>query len=88
MFLSRILQNGKLQSISDCGESDATGNNTNSEVKESKTTQKEAQEMYKSIEKNGGFYVGRYEAGKGDNENVIIQKGATVYNYVTWSRNG
>ena len=80
--------NGKLQSISNCGESDATGNNTNSEVRESKTTQKEAQDMYKSIEKNGGFYVGRYEAGKEDNENVIIQKGATVYNYVTWSRNG
>ena len=79
---------GNLQSITNYSEADSTGNNTNSEVTESETTKKEAQEMYKSVEKNGGFYIGRYEAGKDDNGNVIIQKGKTVYNNVTWSRNG
>ena len=79
---------GNLQSITNYSEADSTGNNTNSEVTESETTKKEAQEMYKSVEKNGGFYIGRYEAGKDDNGNVIIQKGKTVYNNVKWSRNG
>ena len=82
-------KNGSIQSLTDSyGEANATGNNTNSEVIESKTTQKEAQEMYKSVERNGGFYIGRYEAGKDNNGNVIIKKGANVYNNVTWSKNG
>ena len=70
-----------------CGEADSTGKNNNSQVIESITTQKEAQKMYASVEANGGFYVGRYEAGK-ENGNVVEKQGKEVYNYVTWSRNG
>ena len=71
-----------------CGESDSTGQNTNNEIEESETTKKESQEMYTSIQKNAGFYIGRYESGKDNAGNVIIQKGATVYNNIPWSRNG
>ena len=77
--LERYLQN--------CGEADSTGKNNNSQVIESITTQKEAQKMYASVEANGGFYVGRYEAGK-ENRNVVEKQEKEVYNYVTWSRNG
>ena len=43
--------------------------------------------MYQSVYNNEGFYIGRYEAGKDSNGNVVIQKGANVYNNVTWSKN-
>ena len=82
-------QSGSIQELTNSyGEADSTGNNTNSEVKESETTKKEAKEMYKSVYDNEGFYIGRYETGKDNNENAIIQKGANVYNNVAWSRNG
>ena len=75
---------GKLDSmISDCGEADATG--TNDKVTETATTQREAKNMYKSVKANGGFYIGRYEAGKDTNEKVVVQKNANVYNNVYWS---
>ena len=74
-------------SVADCGEADSTGKNNNSQVIESITTQKEAQKMYASVEANGGFYVGRYEAGK-ENGNVVEKQGKEVYNNVSWSRNG
>ena len=77
---------GSLDSnFSYCGEANSSG--TNNRFKESTTTQTEAAEIYKSIETNGGFYVGRYEAGK-ENEKVVIKQGAAVYNNVTWSKNG
>ena len=69
--------------ISNCGESDATG--TNAKVTETATTQQEAKDMYASVEKNGGFYIGRYEAGKDENEKVVVQKNASVYNNIPWS---
>ena len=69
------------------GEADSTGKNNNSQVIESITTQKEAQKMYASVKTNGGFYVGRYEAGK-ENGNVVEKQGKEVYNNVSWSRNG
>ena len=68
-----------------CEEADEDG--TNDKLAETETTQKEAQKMYASVEANGGFYVGRYEAGK-ENGNVVEKQGKEVYNYVTWSRNG
>ena len=75
---------GKLDSmISDCGEADATG--TNDKVTETATTQREAKNMYKSVKANGGFYIGRYEAGKDTNGKVVVQKNANVYNNVYWS---
>ena len=68
-----------------CGEADEDG--TNDKLEETETTQKEAQKMYASVDTNGGFYVGRYEAGK-ENGNVVEKQGKEVYNNVTWSRNG
>ena len=56
--------------------------------------------MYKSVKDNGGFYIGRYEAGAeggkleiGEEEHgkwlimpkTVCKKGATVYNYIGWS---
>ena len=82
--------NGNLQSMTNYGEADGnseTGANTNTGVTESETTKKEVQEMYQSVYNNEGFYIGRYEAGKDINGNVVIQKGANVYNNVTWSKN-
>ena len=85
---------GSLQSVlSYCGEADSSGNNTNTQVTESATTQTEARNMYASVQRNGGFYVGRYEAGTtsertADSEitnDVVIKQGAYVYNYVGWS---
>ena len=77
--------NGSLQSMTNYGEADSSGNNT--EYTESATTQEEAKEMYQSVYDNGGFYIGRYEAGKDSSGNVVIQKGVDVYNNVPWSKN-
>lgn len=44
----------------------------------------EVEKMYKSVKDNGGFYIGRYEAGNDGNANVIVQKNATVYNNIKW----
>ena len=71
--------------VDEYGEADEDG--TNDKLAETVTTQKEAQKMYASVETNGGFYVGRYEAGK-ENGNVVEKQGKEVYNNVTWSRNG
>ena len=78
---------GKLDSmISNCGEADATG--TNAKVTETATTQQEAKDMYESVEANGGFYIGRYEAGKSTDGKVVVQKNANVYNRIPWSSTG
>ena len=88
--------NGGLQTLSSYyGEADSSGNNTNTQVTESSATQTEARNMYASVQRNGGFYVGRYEAGTASNtertsssgitDNVVIKQGAYVYNYVGWS---
>ena len=79
--------NGSLQTLSSSyEEANSSGNNTNAEVTESSTTQIEAQNMYASVQRNGGFYVGRYEAGN-ESGNVVVKQGASVYNNVTWSKN-
>ena len=70
------------------GEADGTGNNTDEEVIETNTTKIEAQEMYASVEKYGGFYIGRYEAGKDAEENVLVKQAVDVYNEIPWSANG
>lgn len=72
--------------FSNLGEANADG--INEKLIESSITQKESQEMYASIEKNEGFYIGRYEAGKDNNGNTVVKEGVNVYNNVTWSRNG
>ena len=79
--------NGSLQTyLSDCGESDATGENK--KVTETEKTKQEAQNMYASVKRNAGFYIARYEAGKDSEGNVVFQKGADVYNNILWSTNG
>ena len=79
-------EDGSLQSIlSNCGEADAKG--VNEKVKETEKTKQEAIKMYASVERNEGFYIARYEAGK-EGENVVSKKGADVYNEIPWSANG
>ena len=48
------------------------------------TEQEEYDAMVASVEKYGGFYIGRYEAGKGDNDTVVVQKNKPVYNSIKW----
>ena len=40
--------------------------------------------MKARVEEKGGFYIGRFEAGKDNNGNVVVKKGANVYNNVPW----
>ena len=49
------------------------------------TTIYEVTKMYESVKKNGGFYIGRYEAGKEGTETLVSKKNATVYNNIGWS---
>ena len=78
---------GSLQSwLSDCGEANAKG--VNEKVTETETTKQEAIKMYASVERNEGFYIARYEAGNDGNGNVVLKKGADVYNDIPWSANG
>ncbi len=44
----------------------------------------EYQEMYNHVTDYRGFYIGRYEAGKDNNGNVVVKKEADVYNFVPW----
>ena len=79
-------EGGSLQSlVSYCGEANATG--VNEKNTETETTKQEAIKMYASVERNEGFYIARYEAGK-EGENVVSKKGADVYNKISWSANG
>ena len=80
------------QSMTNYGEANAEGKNvkidgTETGLTESSTTVQEAKLMYASVKRNGGFYIGRYEAGK-EGDSVVVKKGADVYNYVAWSKNG
>ena len=38
-----------------------------------------------SITKNGGFYIARYEAGQGENGEIVSKKGAEVRSNVNWN---
>ena len=50
----------------------------------------EVEKMYRSVKYKGGFYVGRYESGTtessgtGKRGNLVIKKGANVYNNIKW----
>ena len=77
---------GNIQSyFSKYGEANDKG--VNEKVTETETTKQEAIKMYASVERNEGFYIARYEAGK-EGENVVSKKGADVYNEIPWSSNG
>ena len=75
---------GKIQTdypFTNFGEVNGTG--TNEKMTESNTTKQEAIDMYASVKRNGGFYIGRYEAGK-EGETVVCKKGVTAYNNIIW----
>ena len=61
--------------------SDATTGLTSTQYTELK------RKMLKSVYQNGGFYVGKYEAGKeSDTKNVVIKKNAYPYNDIICSQ--
>ena len=68
------------------GEANAEG--VNEMVTETEKTKEEAIKMYASVKRNEGFYIARYEAGNDGNGNVVLKKGADVYNEIPWSANG
>lgn len=55
---------------------------------------KEAENIYKSVKENKGFYIGRYETGIESNtprtsassidDAAVIKKNKNIYNYITW----
>ncbi len=63
----------------------ADGKNTISEVNESLETSEEAKKVYASVQKNGGFYIGRYETGLIENQTIVIKQGVQPYNNIPWS---
>lgn len=54
----------------------------------------EAENMYKSVKENKGFYIGRYETGIESNtprtstsnidDEAVVKKNKKIYNYITW----
>ena len=84
--------NENLQSyLSNCGEADSTGINQyleDNKMKETEITKQEAINMYASVKNHEGFYIARYEAGNDGDGNVVVKKGANVYNNIPWSANG
>ena len=46
--------------------------------------EKEFNNMIESVEKYGGFYIGRYETGNLSQDTVVVQKGNTDINYQNW----
>ena len=46
--------------------------------------EKEFNKMVESVEKYGGFYIGRYETGDLNKEQAVVVKGNTDINYQTW----
>ena len=72
-----------------------TPNNTSGCTSE---TAEEVTKMYKSVEINHGFYIGRYEAGTESQtarneestiaDNVVSKKEKFIYNYIGWNNDG
>ena len=46
--------------------------------------QTDFKKMINSVEKYGGFYIGRYETGNLSQDQVVVQKGNTDIDYTTW----
>ena len=63
----------------------STKEETETMIKEMyKTAFKDPEETKKSVNDNGGFFIGRYEASN-NNENMIVQKDKTSWNYVSYT---
>ena len=64
-------------------------------IEETDITKREAREMYRSVKQNGGFYIGRYEAGSNlkwfeiGTRKTLVKKGAYVntFDYICWGDN-
>ena len=69
---------------------EASVNNMYEPTADGEANSSEVEKMYRSVKYNEGFYVGRYEAGTtassgtGERGDLVIQKGANVYNYIKW----
>ena len=72
-------QNGNLQNITNFSQSEPY-------IDGYSTEQQEYNEMKSSVEKNQGFYIGRYEAGVEGNTEVV-KKNMTVHNNISWGAN-
>ena len=71
--------NGSLDTkLSNCSEPFVNGYSTEEE---------EYNAMRQSVEEKQGFYIGRYEAGKDTEGNLVVKKNAPVYNNVIWGTN-
>ena len=72
-------QNGNLQNITNFSQSEPY-------IDGYSTEQQEYNKMKSSVEKNQGFYIGRYETGRYENE-IVIKKNMTVHNGIAWGAN-
>ena len=73
--------------LKNCGEAGANGINeilSEKGMQESETTQEEAIAMYESVKQYGGFYIGRFEAGKDSSGKVVVQKNVDAYGLISW----
>jgi Tfp pilus assembly major pilin PilA len=61
--------------VSSCSEPFTSGYSTEKE---------EYQAMRRGVEKSQGFYIGRYEAGKDSQGNLVVKKNSPVYSNVKW----
>ena len=76
--------NGALDSgLSNFGEANGIG--VNNKLNESIKTQTEAKSMYRSVESNGGFYIGRYETSQGENGKAEVKKDRAPWVGISWS---
>ena len=83
---------GSVQNISNYGEANKEGINSIVTGGEDQATIQEAIAMYASVKEHGGFYIGRYEAGKeektlddGSTEiKTVVKKEAALYNNIKW----
>ena len=39
-----------------------------------------------SVNKNGGFYIARYEAGKEEGDRIVSKQGSIIWNYYNWEQ--
>jgi hypothetical protein len=69
-------QNGSLQNyLTSCSEPFTNGYSTE---------EREYNSMRQSVEKSQGFFIGRYEAGKDSQGNLVVKKNSPVYNNIKW----
>ena len=78
-------EKGELQDIANYGEADENGINIHRD--ETSYTKEEAKNMYASVKKYKGFYIGRFETGI-ENNIEVIKKNVRPYTNIAWSTSG